>query len=107
MAASSQRRTVRRLMRHPSLLGPGLINIRQNPSPIRGGRESRVARKRAAWSEPPVQLSDFDFPLPEDRIALRPASPRDAARLLVVRPGERLEDRTVIELPALLQPGDA
>ncbi|MGA7957111.1 MAG: S-adenosylmethionine:tRNA ribosyltransferase-isomerase, partial [Xanthobacteraceae bacterium] len=29
----------------------------------------------------------FDFALPEDRIALRPATPRDAARLLVVRPG--------------------
>ena len=28
----------------------------------------------------------FDFDLPEDRIALRPASPRDAARLLVVGP---------------------
>ena len=54
-----------------------------------------------------MQLSDFDFPLPEDRIALRPASPRDTARLLVVRPGEALEDRTVLDLPELLQPGDA
>jgi S-adenosylmethionine:tRNA ribosyltransferase-isomerase len=57
----------------------------------------------------------FDFELPEDRIALEPASPRDAARLLVVRPpprrsrGEatRLEDRVVCDLPALLHPGDA
>jgi S-adenosylmethionine:tRNA ribosyltransferase-isomerase len=51
----------------------------------------------------------FDFALPEDRIALRPASPRDAARLLVVRPGaepER-ENRTMRDLPALLRPGDA
>ena len=31
----------------------------------------------------------FDFDLPADRIALRPASPRDAARLLVVRPGRQ------------------
>ena len=54
-----------------------------------------------------MQLSDFDFPLPDDRIALRPASPRDAARLLVVRPGAGLEDRTVLDLPELLQPGDA
>ena len=51
----------------------------------------------------------FDFALPEDRIALRPASPRDAARLLVVRPGAlpALVDRTIADLPMLLQPGDA
>ena len=51
----------------------------------------------------------FDFELPEDRIALRPATPRDAARLLVVRAGEQaaLADRTVRELPDLLRPGDA
>jgi S-adenosylmethionine:tRNA ribosyltransferase-isomerase len=51
----------------------------------------------------------FDFTLPEDRIALRPAVPRDAARLLVVRPGDPpgLEDRAVRDLPALLRPGDA
>jgi len=30
----------------------------------------------------------FDFDLPRDRIALRPAAPRDTARLLVVRPGQ-------------------
>ena len=46
----------------------------------------------------------FDFHLPEDRIALRPASPRDAARLLVV--GEGLEDRIVRDLPSLLRAGD-
>ena len=34
-----------------------------------------------------MRTSLFDFDLPPDRIALRPASPRDAARLLVVRPG--------------------
>jgi S-adenosylmethionine:tRNA ribosyltransferase-isomerase len=49
----------------------------------------------------------FDFNLPADRIALRPAAPRDAARLLVVRPGGSLEDRAMRELPDLLQPGDA
>jgi S-adenosylmethionine:tRNA ribosyltransferase-isomerase len=50
----------------------------------------------------------FDFDLPADRIALRPVSPRDEARLLVVRPGEapELEDRMVRDLPELLQPGD-
>ncbi len=51
----------------------------------------------------------FDFDLPPERIALRPASPRDAARLLVVRPGAapELDDRGVRDLPDLLQPGDA
>ncbi len=50
----------------------------------------------------------FDFDLPPDRIALRPANPRDSARLLVVRPGAEplLEDRTVRDLPGLLEPGD-
>ena len=49
----------------------------------------------------------FDFDLPPERIALRPASPRDAARLLVVRPGGGLEDCGVRDLPELLSPGDA
>jgi S-adenosylmethionine:tRNA ribosyltransferase-isomerase len=50
----------------------------------------------------------FDFDLPPEHIALRPAHPRDAARLLVVRPGGALEfeDRSMHDLPALLQPGD-
>ena len=51
----------------------------------------------------------FDFELPPDRIALRPVSPRDAARLLVVRPGQvpELEDRGMRDLPDLLRAGDA
>jgi S-adenosylmethionine:tRNA ribosyltransferase-isomerase len=49
----------------------------------------------------------FDFALPDDRIALAPVSPRDAARLLVVRPGHPFDDRIVRDLPDLLQPGDA
>jgi S-adenosylmethionine:tRNA ribosyltransferase-isomerase len=49
----------------------------------------------------------FDFELPPDRISLRPISPRDAARLLVVRPGGELDDRGVRDLPELLAPGDA
>jgi S-adenosylmethionine:tRNA ribosyltransferase-isomerase len=50
----------------------------------------------------------FDFALPEDRIALRPASPRDAARLLLVRPRNPipLEDRAMRDLPSLLRAGD-
>src|SRR6188474_3302646 len=49
----------------------------------------------------------FDFALPADRIALRPASPRDSARLLVVKPGApSLEDRGISDLPGLLRAGD-
>lgn len=50
----------------------------------------------------------FEFDLPPDRIALRPASPRDAARLLVVKPGAipELDDRGVGDLPDLLRAGD-
>ena len=53
-----------------------------------------------------MKTADFDFDLPEDRIALRPAEPRDAARLLVVRDAT-LEDRIVRDLPDFLRPGDA
>src|SRR6187551_3436678 len=51
----------------------------------------------------------FDFELPPERIALRPIVPRDAARLLVVRPGltPGFEDRAVSDLPDLLRAGDA
>jgi S-adenosylmethionine:tRNA ribosyltransferase-isomerase len=54
----------------------------------------------------------FDFELPAERIALRPSVPRDAARLLVVRPDASgaatvFGDRIVRDLPGLLQPGDA
>lgn len=56
-----------------------------------------------------MDVSLFDFDLPEELIALRPAVPRDAARLLVVRPGgsPELEDRVVSDLPDLLRAGDA
>lgn len=48
----------------------------------------------------------FDFELPEGNIALRPVSPRDAARMLVVKPDQPLTDATVSDLPLFLQPGD-
>src|ERR1700690_3091525 len=56
-----------------------------------------------------MRTDEFDFALPEDRIALRPAMPRDAARLLVVRPGAPVEreDRSMADLPSLLRSGDA
>ncbi|ODT63451.1 MAG: tRNA preQ1(34) S-adenosylmethionine ribosyltransferase-isomerase QueA [Phenylobacterium sp. SCN 69-14] len=53
-----------------------------------------------------MQLADFDFELPEDRIALRPVSPRDSARMLLVAPGRPLEDLSVADLPAQLRAGD-
>jgi S-adenosylmethionine:tRNA ribosyltransferase-isomerase len=53
-----------------------------------------------------MQLADFDFHLPDANIALRPASPRDAARLLVVAPGAPLRDLRVTDLPAQLRAGD-
>jgi S-adenosylmethionine:tRNA ribosyltransferase-isomerase len=52
-----------------------------------------------------MRLSDFDFDLPEGRIATRPARPRSSARLLVAR-GDLLEDRVVRDLPEILRPGD-
>jgi S-adenosylmethionine:tRNA ribosyltransferase-isomerase len=50
----------------------------------------------------------FDFDLPPERIALRPARPRDAARMLVVGAPDAplLQDRGVADLPDLLRPGD-
>ncbi|MBL8590276.1 MAG: tRNA preQ1(34) S-adenosylmethionine ribosyltransferase-isomerase QueA [Methylobacteriaceae bacterium] len=54
-----------------------------------------------------MRVDLFDFDLPEDRIALRPASPRESARMLVVRAHGAFEDRLVRDLPSLLRPGDA
>ena len=56
-----------------------------------------------------MRVADFDFELPEERVALRPAEPRDSARLLVVKPRgnePRIEDRIVSDLPSLLRAGD-
>lgn len=58
-----------------------------------------------------MKVDLFDFDLPPERIALRPARPRDAARMLVVRgsgeaPWAPLEDKGVRDLPQLLNPGD-
>lgn len=52
-------------------------------------------------------VDDFDFDLPPERIALRPAHPRDAARLLVVRPGQPFIHAHVRDLPDFLGTGDA
>lgn len=56
-----------------------------------------------------MRVDQFDFDLPDENIALRPVSPRDQARLLVVRPNGApvLEDARVCDLPSFLRPGDA
>ena len=54
-----------------------------------------------------MRVSDFDFDLPEELIALRPVAPRDAARLLIVREGSpAFDEATVRDLPSLLNSGD-
>jgi S-adenosylmethionine:tRNA ribosyltransferase-isomerase len=66
-----------------------------------------------------MRVDLFDFHLPEERIALRPVSPRDAARLMMVGAGAAsgaeaasgaggpvIADRHVRDLPELLRPGD-
>ena len=52
-----------------------------------------------------MKLSDFDFSLPEDRIATRPASPRTSAKLLVAT-GQAIRDAHVFDLVDIFQPGD-
>jgi S-adenosylmethionine:tRNA ribosyltransferase-isomerase len=52
-----------------------------------------------------MRVDLFDFDLPDELIAQRPASPRDSARLLDVAP-DRLHDRSVRDLPRLLKRGD-
>ncbi|MCJ2013318.1 tRNA preQ1(34) S-adenosylmethionine ribosyltransferase-isomerase QueA [Methylobacterium sp. J-076] len=54
-----------------------------------------------------MRVDLFDFDLPDASIALRPAEPRDAARLLVVAPREAPADRAIRDLPGLLRRGDA
>jgi S-adenosylmethionine:tRNA ribosyltransferase-isomerase len=53
-----------------------------------------------------MRVDLFDFDLPAERIALRPASPRDSARLLGVSSSGVLSDHTVTDLPRLLRAGD-
>ncbi|MBT2244711.1 tRNA preQ1(34) S-adenosylmethionine ribosyltransferase-isomerase QueA [Sphingobium sp. BHU LFT2] len=53
-----------------------------------------------------MRVDLFDFDLPAENIALRPASPRDSARLLLVPGDGAMEDRIVRDLPSLLRAGD-
>ncbi len=52
-----------------------------------------------------MKLSEFDFDLPEELIATRPARPRSSARMLVAQ-GSRISDARAIDLPGWLRPGD-
>ncbi len=54
-----------------------------------------------------MRVDHFDFHLPHERIALAPASPRDAERMLVVAPDGGLADRRVGDLADFVRPGDA
>lgn len=54
-----------------------------------------------------MRVDLFDFDLPESSIALRPAKPRDAAKMLLVGGDGSLSDKAVLDLPDLLNPGDA
>ena len=52
-----------------------------------------------------MRVDLFDFDLPAELIALRPAKPRDSARMLLVE-GEDISDKAVLDLPNLLRPGE-
>ncbi len=51
-----------------------------------------------------LSTAEFDYELPPEAIAQHPVEPRDSARLLVA--GPPVQHRTVVDLPALLEPGD-
>ena len=60
-----------------------------------------------------MRVDLFDFELPDERIALRPAVPRDAAKMLVVKPSNNADARAaftdagVLDLASYLSEGDA
>ena len=73
-------------------------------------RPLRLKLRLANWrtkrlNSHPMRVDLFDFALPEDRIALRPASPRDSARMLVLD-GDATHDRLARDLPDCLRAGD-
>jgi S-adenosylmethionine:tRNA ribosyltransferase-isomerase len=100
--------------------------MRANPLPARGLARCRsllllqlvpafaegLKRKDRTTSGQAMRVDLFDFDLPDDRIALRPAAPRDAARLLVVDPLTQpdslphLQDKIIRDLPDFFETGD-
>lgn len=63
-------------------------------------------RMRRSSQKESMRVDLFDFELPEALVALRPARPRDSARLLHVRADGGFEDRVVRDAPGLFHPGD-
>ena len=53
-----------------------------------------------------MRVDLFDFDLPQERIALRPVSPRDTAKMLVAKGSQPIADNHVYDLPNMLEPGD-
>lgn len=52
-----------------------------------------------------ISIEEYDYPLPDERIARHPLAERDACKLLCYKPGQAPEDHVFSELPALLEPG--
>ncbi len=75
---------------------PVRAGVHAGTDPERTGRRSLGA----------VQIADFDYVLPDERIAQTPIEPRDSARLLVDRGTAPPEHRHVRDLPDLLRTGD-
>ncbi len=80
------------------------LGVARKPGPVAPKAASRY-RPRVLALQSPLRLDDYDFILPEHLIAQAPIRPRDAARMLVVRP-HGVHDQGVGDLPALLAPGD-
>lgn len=67
----------------------------------------RVTDIRPAYAADGSRTSDYDYELPSELVASRPAARRDESRLLVLRPDGGLADRVFSDLAGLLAPGDA
>ena len=109
----------------PVTPAPGVVDAKTVPvtpapgaraslTPAPGGRASLAPalgappdEEAAVESGEPEWLAQYDFELPEDRIARTPLEPRDSSRLLVLdRKSGDLRHRRFFELPELLEPGD-
>src|SRR4051812_23535425 len=115
-SAVSRCRTPTRSSRHTWRRTPGEISNAWSGSSPHGALRNSASRGynlRGIRIYPDVlertgamRTDLFDFELPPASIALRPASPRDSARMLIVQPDGVLRDRVVADLPQWLEPGD-